>query len=123
MSCLCDWCGRPAVTRTYRTLYSDTEFAQTSSYFECAECSQIPNAEIAGMYTTLCTFPDDDKDYCKVFIVKTEWLYDWWRENHDGELPVDAFYEWLQEYAWDSTWFAYLSAKAEKVVVTEYEQK
>lgn len=35
----CDWCGRPAIVRTFRTLYPDTEAEITSSYFECAECA------------------------------------------------------------------------------------
>jgi len=36
----CDWCGKPAVILTYRTLYVDTEFENTSKYFECEACSQ-----------------------------------------------------------------------------------
>lgn len=43
---LCDWCGRRAVTSTYRTLYEDTEFEQTSQYFECAECASKPTKDI-----------------------------------------------------------------------------
>lgn len=42
----CDWCGKRAVTRTYRTLYEDTEFEQTSSFFECAACAVKPTSEL-----------------------------------------------------------------------------
>lgn len=44
----CDWCGKMAVTRTYRTLYEDTEFENTSSFYECAECAAKPTSEILG---------------------------------------------------------------------------
>lgn len=37
---LCDWCGAPAEFTTYRTLYEDTEYEQTSRYYECAACHQ-----------------------------------------------------------------------------------
>ena len=43
---LCDWCGKPAVTMTYRTLYEGTEFEQTSKYCECSECAEKANAKV-----------------------------------------------------------------------------
>jgi hypothetical protein len=43
---LCDFCGRPAVTRQYRTLYEGTECEQTSSYFLCARCADTPNDKL-----------------------------------------------------------------------------
>ena len=43
---LCDWCGRPAVLSTYRTLYENTEFEQTSQYYECEECAKLQTASL-----------------------------------------------------------------------------
>lgn len=45
----CDWCGRPAIIKTCRTFYEDTEFEQTSSYFECEECARKSNADVTGI--------------------------------------------------------------------------
>lgn len=47
---LCEWCHRrPAVIKAYRTFYADTEFEQTSSYFECEECARKSNADVTGI--------------------------------------------------------------------------
>lgn len=43
---LCDWCGKPAIIQTYRTLYEGTEYEQTSSYFECVKCMSLPNNRV-----------------------------------------------------------------------------
>lgn len=42
----CDWCGQPAITVTFRTLYKDTEFENTGNYWECIRCSQLPDAKV-----------------------------------------------------------------------------
>ena len=42
----CDWCGAPAVCSSYRTLYVDTEFENTSRFFECASCAGKSTAEL-----------------------------------------------------------------------------
>lgn len=39
--CCCDWCGDKAETTSYRTLYENTEFEQTSRYNECADCAAL----------------------------------------------------------------------------------
>ena len=109
----CDWCGRPASIRRYRTLYADTEFEQTSSYLECEECSALATEVVAGKYVILCTFPDDDADYCKMFVVETEWL-----KGYCCSLE-----EFLDNYVWDETWSVYLQAKAQNKVITEWPQK
>lgn len=71
----------------------------------------------------LCTFPDDDKDYCKVFTVPKNWLIDILE-------TVDSFNErkgvnlenFLDNYAWDETWFIYLQAKSQNKLISEEEQ-
>lgn len=74
--------------------------------------------------TELCTFPDDDKDYCKVFEVPTDWLTDI-IERLDGfnEQLGTSLSQFLEEYCWDETYFIYLQAKKEKKLLKEAEQK
>lgn len=43
---LCDWCGGKAITSRYRTLYEETEYEQTSQYFECRRCSRLPTDKV-----------------------------------------------------------------------------
>lgn len=43
---LCDWCGAPAETTAYRTLYAGTECEQTGKYFECSACRRKATAEL-----------------------------------------------------------------------------
>lgn len=38
---LCDWCGRRAVTSSYRTLYVGTVYENTGRYYECSKCSRL----------------------------------------------------------------------------------
>lgn len=44
----CDFCGAPAVTSQYRTLYEGTEAEHTSRYNLCPACSALTNEELAG---------------------------------------------------------------------------
>lgn len=71
----------------------------------------------------LCTFPDDDKDYCKSFAVPTKWLVEVLHSlgefNERKGVDLDNF---LENYVWDETWFLYLWAKSECVLAYEYEQ-
>lgn len=73
---------------------------------------------------TLCTFPDDDADYCKEFDVPKDWLLDVLRcldeKNERKGVDLDNF---LENYVWDETWFIYLQAKKEKRCIREEEQK
>lgn len=118
MERICDWCGRQAVTKTYRTLNVDTEFEQTSSYFECAECSQMATSDVVGRYTLLCTCPADDANYCDMFVVETAWLEQWLKRNGKTEEERNLQY-FLDNHTWDETYIVYLSAKAEKKIVSE----
>lgn len=38
---LCEWCGKRAVTISYRTLYVGTVFENTGRYCECVKCSRL----------------------------------------------------------------------------------
>ena len=112
---LCDWCGRPAITKTFRTLYEGTEGEQTSAYCECAECLKLSTNKVVGKYTSLCTFPDNDFDYCKTFVVETEWLEQYLEKN----IRVCSLKEFVDSYFWDESWFIYLAAVAQKKVISE----
>lgn len=73
---------------------------------------------------TLCTFPDDDADYCKEFDVPKGWLLDILQrldeKNERKGVVLDNF---LENYVWDETWFIYLQAKKEGTLLREEEQK
>lgn len=62
----------------------------------------------------LCTFPDDDKDYCKVFTVSKEWL--------TTALNGESIESFLDRYTWDETFVLYLNAGNEESIINEYEQ-
>lgn len=72
----------------------------------------------------LCTFPDDDKDYCKTFVVHKDWLIDLLESldslNERKGVDLENF---LQNYVWDETWFIYLQAKAKSKLIREEEQR
>lgn len=67
----------------------------------------------------LCTFPNNDKDYCKYFEVPKSWLIDtlekWGKRYMDLE-------EFLDNYVWDETWFIYVLAKDNGMLITEKEE-
>lgn len=62
----------------------------------------------------LCTFPDDDKDYCKVFTVSKEWL--------TTALNGESIESFLNRYTWDETFVLYLNAGNEESIINEFEQ-
>lgn len=68
----------------------------------------------------LCTFPDDDKDYCKYFEVCKEFLIDILetldRNNEQKGVDLDNF---LNNYVWDETWFIYEQAKQQNKLIME----
>lgn len=72
----------------------------------------------------LCTFPDDDRDYYKVFSVPTEWLLDFLEKldtfNEGKSVDLQDF---LYNYFWDETWIIYLQAKKEGKLLSEMEEK
>lgn len=70
----------------------------------------------------LCTFPDDDKDYCKYFEVPKDWLVDILERidtfNERKGVNLDIF---LDNYTWDETWFIYELAKCKGKIILEEE--
>lgn len=62
----------------------------------------------------LCTFPDDDKNYCKYFEIPKNWLIDVLNERLE---------DFLDRYAWDETWFIYEMAKGNNVLIYEKEEE
>lgn len=69
----------------------------------------------------LCTFPDDDKDYCKYFEVPKGWLLDVWEKWSNDKQYIDLD-EFLDNYVWDETWFIYNLAKDNGVLIMEKEE-
>ena len=71
----------------------------------------------------LCTFPDDDKDYCKYFEVHERWLMEILEslDNMNERKGVDLE-EFLDNYIWDETWFIYELAKNNGKLVMEKEE-
>lgn len=67
----------------------------------------------------LCTFPDDDKNYCKYFEVHERWLM----ETLDGmnERKGVDLKRFLDNYTWDETWFIYELAKNNDKLIMEKE--
>lgn len=71
----------------------------------------------------LCTFPDDDKDYCKYFEVSKEWLIDILeRLDNMNERKGVNLEEFLDNYVWDETWFIYELAKDKGKLIVEKEE-
>lgn len=71
----------------------------------------------------LCTFPDDDKDYCKYFEVHETWLMDILKRldsmNERNGVDLERF---LDNYIWDETWFIYELAKESRKLIVEKEE-
>lgn len=70
----------------------------------------------------LCTFPDDDKDYCKYFEVPRGWLIDVWEKWNNVDQKNIDFEEFLDSYVWDETWFIYCLAKSNGMLIMEKEE-
>lgn len=75
------------------------------------------------LVVSLCTFPDDDKDYCKYFEVPEGWLVDILErlDNMDERKGV-GLEEFLDNYVWDETWFIYNHAKNSGMLIMEKEE-
>ncbi len=68
----------------------------------------------------LCTFPDDDKDYCTAFSVPKAWLLALLGRmdalnNREG-VDLERF---LDNYVWDETYFIHEQAVCDGVVTSE----
>lgn len=71
----------------------------------------------------LCSFPDDDKDYCKYFEVPERWLIEILEslESMNDRKGVDLE-RFLENYIWDETWFIYELAKKNGKLIMEKEE-
>lgn len=68
----------------------------------------------------LCSFPDDDKDYCKYFEVPERWLIEILESMNDRKgVDLERF---LGNYIWDETWFIYELAKKNGKLIMEKEE-
>lgn len=68
----------------------------------------------------LCSFPDDDKDYCKYFEVPETWLIEILESMNDRKgVDLERF---LDNYIWDETWFIYELAKKNGKLIMEKEE-
>ena len=67
----------------------------------------------------LCTFPDDDKNYCKYFEVHERWLMET-LDSMNERKGVDLK-RFLDNYTWDETWFIYELAKNNDKLIMEKE--
>lgn len=68
----------------------------------------------------LCSFPDDDKDYCKYFEVPERWLMEILESMNDRKgVDLERF---LDNYIWDETWFIYELAKKNGKLIMEKEE-
>ena len=71
----------------------------------------------------LCTFPDDDKDYCKYFEVPKTWLIEIIDSlDNMNERKGVNLEEFLNNYIWDETWFIYELAKKNDKLIMETEE-
>lgn len=71
----------------------------------------------------LCTFPDDDKDYCKYFEIPKDWLIDILeRLDNVNERKDVNLEDFLDNYVWDETWFIYELAKDKGKLIMEKEE-
>lgn len=70
----------------------------------------------------LCTFPDHDQNYCKVFKVPMKWLRKKLiKERRSGEKRSNIIKRFVDSYCWDETYFLYLQSINEKVMLEESE--
>ena len=87
---------------------------------DCPNCTSYKKIDT----TELDTFPDDDKDYCKLFEVPTDWLLDVIRAmdsyNERKDVTVQQFCE---EYVWEETEVIYDLAKCQGKLLREAVQK
>lgn len=69
-------------------------------------------------FVELCTFPDNDKDYCKLFSVNKNWLI----ENLKVITGASDLVAYIEEYNWDTTYSIYCTALAENQLIFEKEE-
>lgn len=66
----------------------------------------------------ICTFPNDDANYCHEFTIERVYLLEWLKSQTGEKRTMD---EYLDTYSWDETYFLYLQAKALGKIIEERE--
>lgn len=69
-------------------------------------------------HVDICTFPQDDKNYCHEFTIARACLEEWLENAPEEERTPDEF---LDTYTWDETYFLYLSAGTLGKIIEESE--
>lgn len=91
--------------------------------FEPDEINEELELNEASQVIGLCTFPDEDEQFCKVFYVQKGWLVERLETldsfNERKGVDLDRF---IENYIWDETWFLYEQAKKENVMLYEVVQ-
>lgn len=76
------------------------------------------------MKIELCTFPEDDRNYCHCFTVPVRWLYRKLQAmdalNERKGVSIKNF---IENYVWDETFAIYKMAQVAGVISNEYEQE
>lgn len=67
----------------------------------------------------ICTFPEDDENFCHCFEVSTRWLAQWLFMNYNTHKTIK---EYIDEYDWTSSYMVYCDAQITKAIISEYEQ-
>ncbi len=75
---------------------------------------------LVGKKVWVCTFPEDDRNYCHEFLVPKGTIREWLNEEPIVERTVNEF---LEEYCWDETYMLYLYASATGQIIKEREVK
>lgn len=71
----CDFCGAPAITSQYRTLYEGTEAEHTSRYNLCPACSALTNEELAGGHRTDSILEKSPNTFEDFLVAKNDAIY------------------------------------------------
>lgn len=91
---------------------------------EIEEYRKRTNGEESKEYDTVAldTFPNDDRNFSRRFVVPKSWLIDiLGRLDGFNERKGVDLERFLQNYIWDETWFIYLQAKKDEVIISEEE--
>lgn len=77
-----------------------------------------PASIAEALLVKLDTFPSDNKYYSLSFGVPQSWLINYLKDQKSVSLE-----EFLETYIWDDTWFVYLQALQDDVLIYERNQK
>ena len=76
----------------------------------CVSCLEV--CPYTAEYEMLCSFPEEDKDYCSEFYVPRKWLK---KKLKKEQRSYDEFKE---TYTWDETYYLMLAAKKDGVYLS-----